>query len=514
MAKHHDHGTTAALSIIGIVILVFLFINQPVSKDLVGEALRTLYTEQEVGRSCTIPFEGMILTEDHADDGTILICPGDYNFGLSLEGANLDCANSNFVGSLIISSQYDIEVENCNFESLENALYIEDSNNINFVSNSFYGINGVHIINSQVTFSNNIITGDNYGVYLLDSTGSSFSENNIYGYYGIRAVNSVSLDIANNFIDGITQGIRLENSPSLISENTIDGNYFGVQAIDSSSVISDNTITSNTHGIKLYSSPNSEIQENYISGGAHNGVRIEYSEETTVSSNTIDFSIGVSIFNSRQSVISGNTMTGEYGVSTEGTTFNNDLIIQDNSISALVTGISLVSNNNNVIGNTISNSEERGIELFKSSDNIIENNHISLASIIDDSVGIYLYCDSNLCSDYNEIKDNTVYFYYKGVFIDSGDYLTTGGSIEENNLYNNNIGLDLIGAWDISVNQNMICSNAAKDIQCDDNPNIGFVNNGCGLNKVSESCGISSCVRCVGVFSKDDNVRVEGSSTE
>ncbi len=110
-------------------------------------------------------------------------------------------------------------------------------------------------------------------------------------------------------------------------------------------------------------------------------------------------------------------------------------------------GIKVISNNNTITGNNVSNNSEDGIHLFFSSNNIITGNNLS-----NNYYGIYLYSSSNNTITGNNASNNW----------DNGICLSrsSNNTITGNNVSNNNVkGLELYD----SCNNNKITGNKVSN---------------------------------------------------
>jgi len=157
------------------------------------------------------------------------------------------------------------------------------SGDVVFVSADYITISGFMIQNGGLVFPNGgIHTRSNY---------STISGNNIENnFYGIVMFFSDNIDIIDNTVTDNNQcGIYLEGS----SNNNILGNFIDSQPFNgvglwnssNNNIISENTIINNKYsGIRMLETFSNIITKNMISKNLV-GVRIEYSSNTTISSN-------------------------------------------------------------------------------------------------------------------------------------------------------------------------------------------------------------------------------------
>ncbi len=223
---------------------------------------------------------------------------------------------------------------------------------------------------------------------------------------------------------------------------------------------------SSNAGIKLSHANNSYIIDNNCSGNWY-GIRIEYSDNSTISGNTDND--GILIFGSGNTTVSGNIMNdyglGIYGSLEEVSSYDidttnlvngkplyyytnevhlgpdnftnagqvilvncNDSLVTNLNISDSSIGISLhYCNHNNISGNT-ANSNRHGISLFSSDYNTVSEN-IANNNVHD---GIFLNRSNNNTISVNTANNNNEV----GITLANSDYNTVSGStVNYNNLF-------------------------------------------------------------------------------
>ena len=215
-------------------------------------------------------------------------------------------------------------------------------------------------------------------------------------------------------------------------------------------------------GIKLSYVNNSLIIDNDSSGNWF-GIRIEYSDNNTISGNTVND--GIIIFDSGNTTVSGNIMNHcgleLYGSLEEVSSYDidttnlvngkplyyytnevhlgpdnftnagqvilvncNDSLVSNLNISDSSIGISLHYCNNNTISGNTANNNCYGIHLIFSDYNTVSGN----TAINNNEVGIFL-----IVSDYNTVSGNTVNYNFFGIIL--GD--SNNNAISENTANNN-----------------------------------------------------------------------------
>ncbi len=240
------------------------------------------------------------------------------------------------------------------------------NNNASF--NNDYGID-IRMSDNNIITSNNISSNNGIGIRMIYSERNNISSNNasFNSLGGIQLRRSDNNTIISNILfSNSGPGIRIydDSKYNYIITNNVLNNDYGIRVFN----LSDgNNITGNTfsfnsgNGIDVWSSTNNNISDNNASDN-DGGIKLSLSTWNTIINNTIFSSTwhGILLYGSdRNKVINNNASL--------------------NPASGIYLG---ASNENDVIGNTVSNNE-RGIFLFLSSDNVIEN-----CSVFSNSYGI------------------------------------------------------------------------------------------------------------------------------
>jgi len=293
---------------------------------------------------------------------------------------------------------------------------------------------------------------------LINCTGTTVKNLNIANnYYGLLLVNTSNSTVTHNNIADTTRGIWLQFSfDVIISENSLDSNSDDGIWLENSEriVVAGNSVEhTGLNGIYLGSSNNNTIVENVMAENINYGIHLEGSSDNTVIGNELTNSIwaitlryspsnriesnkisshnfesatltsgfqGITIaLSSDNSSIVGNTVTNnsEYGINIQSSSY---VFVGGNNITKNKTGLQFEGSfGNTVTANNISGSSEFAI-YFSNSNNTIfySNNFISNAKQIDDrywrvrswsspSVNIWdTGAEGNYWSDYNGIDNN------------------------------------------------------------------------------------------------------------
>ncbi len=274
-------------------------------------------------------------------------------------------------------------------------------------------INGDHGINlgvsSYCNVSNNIITGNTWGMYLA-STTNEFSGNNTI----------TSNDVSSNDWVGIY--VR-ESSNNTISNNTASNNHnYGIHITwhSNSNTILNNTASYNgLAGIRTYYSINNTIANNVM---VENGIFVwgvfleHFNTHTIDTSNTVN---GKPVYYWKNA-IGGKIPLGAGEVILANCT---DVTVENQIMSKSTVGVLLAfSTKNNIVNNTAS--QDDGITLYYSNNNTVKNNTLSY-----NEFGIILGHANN-----NSISNNTVYLsHYRGIHL----YISDSNTVYHNNFIDN-----------------------------------------------------------------------------
>ena len=221
----------------------------------------------------------------------------------------------------------------------------------------------------------------------------------------------------------------------------IAGIYLGGNSLDNVGQchILDNIIANNTHGIELYkASSNTLISNTFIGDGLH----VVYSYQNTVSNNTVNGKALVYLENASNALISDTANTGQVVL------VNCDNItIRDLNISNTSIGIELWGTTNSLIeNNTVSNSLY-GINLHSSDNNTLSNNYASL----NNDYGIWLGSSIN-----NTLSNNAANSNFNGISL---NWCTDNDLTSNITSSNNNYGIILVQSSNNTLTGNTISNN-------------------------------------------------------
>ncbi|UJG44068.1 MAG: right-handed parallel beta-helix repeat-containing protein [Candidatus Heimdallarchaeum endolithica] len=286
---------------------------------------------------------------------------------------------------------------------------------LNGVSSEFYGIYIYSTKNGTIAVSNNSINSYQRGIFLDSSSDNNLTSNVITNStYGIRIVSSSGNTLISNLITNIISGLSI----SFSSDN----------------IFNFNLITNSFSGLGLYNSSGNSLTSNVITNSSSYSLKLEYSFNNTITSNTVSDSrgfYGIKLEYSFNNTFTSNTVSnsqGYYGISL-GHSFNNRFI--SNTISnSSVYGIYLShSFNNTFISNIVSNSSSYNVFLYFSVNNTFISNVISNTSVS----GLGIAFSSNNSFTSNVIINCSSY----GI---SFDFNSNNNSFVKNILITNNLG--------------------------------------------------------------------------
>ncbi len=287
---------------------------------------------------------------------------------------------------------------------------------------------------SDNTVTNNIVTGNYYGIYVYYSdnntiTGNTINNNSDNGIHMRTATNN---QISENTLNANDQGIHLSlssNNNTLINNTINDSSDVGFYILSSiNNTVAENTLYNNSaYGMYIVSSSHyNTLSNNNINGGDTAGINMDSSTYNTLSGNEVNGdSYGIRLIAAMNSTLTNNNATSDSGTGIYLSYSSNSTLTSNNASDNSGTGIYLSgsvncvltdnivrdngfyginmqtdSNNNTLTYNTVSNNSNYGLRLQDSdyctlADNIVSNNSQS---------GILLFM-----SNHNELTNNTVF---------------------------------------------------------------------------------------------------------
>lgn len=211
---------------------------------------------------------------------------------------------------------------------------------------------------------------------------------------GLHSFISLGLEISNNSIFSNDIGIWLESATHAnITGNNLASNRWDMLVEGSSHIIISDNTGPNDRGIWLDDSHNNTIFNN------SKATRLMFSHDNLLTGNNISSGRGFEIVGSNDNTISLNTVSGVWGWHSLSMLGSSSNAIIDNTIFNS-SGIELDRSSNNIIHNNQLTNNGFGLAMEQSTENLIENNTISLSN----TTGIRL----RVLSDNNTLTNNTV----------------------------------------------------------------------------------------------------------
>ncbi|MFC1722849.1 right-handed parallel beta-helix repeat-containing protein [Nanoarchaeota archaeon] len=282
--------------------------------------------------------------------GTALIINGSYT---------LDCDHHNITGifsDIGIYSNHTVTIKNCNINTFETGIWLEDSSGSNITNNNISKnsapSSGIHLKNVNDTeISFNEFSQNDNAIYAVSCKGLDFLNNSFQNNYG----------------NGITM------IGSLTSDHLISGNFFSY----------------NMKGIGVYDEEYVTITKNDFEYQYEIAIDAAYSHHITVDDNhfLMDM-IGISFDNIFRSNITNNNISNQQmvGILLGGGEFSQNL----------------------VENNYISTGEETGVGLYIADDNnTIKDNTIECLNMISHQ-GIIIESSRSLIAEHNRLSGNDV----------------------------------------------------------------------------------------------------------
>jgi len=316
-------------------------------------------------RTCTLT-QDVTTSLEIATSNIVLDCNENNRYSITGNGTDY--------GVLIIGKE-SVTIKNCKISNFSVGIYLNNSNNIHLIENDVsYNINGISLsFSTHNELESNRVTHNNYsGVFLYFSSQNklkdNFVANNNSGIYlqysGENLLRRNGME-NNNYNFGIYVWLGIYSSQILgeindvDDSNTVDGKsiYYWVDRHGL-------TIPSNGGCVILVNSSNITVKGLEIKNNSH----------------------GILLINTSSSTITENNL--------------------ENNLNGLV--LSFNSNNNQIIANKI-NKNSFGLEIHKSSGNLVRKNKITNnGSFTTGGYGIFLYVSSGNALIENEILNNNI----------------------------------------------------------------------------------------------------------
>mgnify|MGYP000335992834 CR=1 FL=1 len=373
--------------------------------------------------------------------------------------------NITIVGNKIIDNAQGIHLYNGNNGNITNNMLVNSNISMEDYSNVVVSKNNItsgyiKLDNAQyITMSHNRILNATYGLYLYLADHSTVTYNYIGNCkYGLYLYSTDYNHVGHNVISDCDYGITVgyDSTDNTLSNNTMVN--CGVYITTSSAL--DNTFQDNiVNGKPLVFL---EYENDTIIEDAGQVILVNCFNITirnlNLSSCTIGAQFWYSNFSKIENCIINNNV--KYGIELRNTRGN---IIANNNISSNHVGIYLShTNNTEIYNNTIcfnrieNTSEERGISLWESYNNVIRNNIIE-----NNYEGIWLKY-----SDKNTIVENIMRYNYDGIYM----YEADSNYICNNTIHNNSNGIRIFYYSSANnITQNIIRYNSNYGIRIGDN---------------------------------------------
>jgi len=216
------------------------------------------------------------------------------------------------------------------------------------------------------SFSRSLLTAQVRGIELTGRTNVTIRNVEISAFvYGIRLDLSSTINMTNNNITN-TEGCAIylwNSSDNMVVRNILTSNKIVAVYMSRSSnnSIRENTIVCNGEelGFQLHEAHNNSLLMNNITGSHERGIGLAHSNHTAIYGNIIFNSsyVGINLgqYSAHNEVIGNNITNCRYGIRF-GYTLCSDNIIQGNTVTGSVNGISLYqAPGNNLSGNIVEN---------------------------------------------------------------------------------------------------------------------------------------------------------------
>lgn len=395
------------------------------------------------------------LTEDIANQsGTCVDNPTNFtNKRFDCRGHTIDGDDSGVDYGIYLSGKSDNTIRNCVITDFYDGIFLNFSSNNNLsndtVNSNFYGI---HLYSSsRNTLTNNTVNSNSYGIY-LDSSSENTLNNN--------TANS-------NLYDGIY--VFHSSSNNTLDKNTANSNtYYGIRLYSSSgNTLRDSNMTNNNKNFMLDGHLDSDFNNNIDTSNTADGKLILYikNESNTVYNNSINASTFYCIWCDNVTVRDLTFTKTGHGVFFRKT---NNSRVENINASSDDYGIRLEYSNNNILNdNTANTNNYDGIRLYSSENNTLNNNTANTNT----NAGIYLF----YFSDHNTLNDNTANTKnYYGIRLDTSSSNTLNNNTANSNNY---YGIIIFSSSNNTLTNNTADSNTWYGISLNSNSKNNTLSN-------------------------------------
>jgi parallel beta-helix repeat protein len=344
----------------------------------------------ESSRTCTL-IQDVTTSVEIATSNITLDCNENNHYSITGNGTDY---------GVLITGKENVTIKNCKISNFSTGIYLYNSTNIHLIKNDvFYNTNGISLSSSmQSELENNKVTHNKYsGIFLY------FSSQN---------------KLKNNFVADNNSGIYLQYSEeNLLRGNRMENNeynfgiyvWLGIYDFQILGEINDIDDSNTVDGKPIYYWVDRHDLTTPTNGGS---VILVNCSNITVKGLEIKNNFhGILLINTSSSTITENNL--------------------ENNFNALV--LSFDSNNNQIIANKI-NKNFFGLEIHKSSDNLVRKNKITNnGSFVFGGYGIFLYVSSKNVLVENDILSNNINEFTIGLLLLYSD----SNRIYHNNFINN-----------------------------------------------------------------------------
>jgi parallel beta-helix repeat protein len=408
---------------------------------------------------------------------------------------------SNLVNGKAVHYFYDIHdqtISNLNITHLT----IAESDNILIKDNKVNNGDGIVLCGIEDSIiSDNIISGNFYGIRVCSSDNNKFTNNsaNMNKNNGIDIGWSNNNTLEDNHADENEQyGIKIHGHSN---NNTITNNYvnankkYGIRLSSAdNNTVSSNLAVFNTAGIHLSNSNYNKIINNNASFNDR-GINVWYSSNNNTIMNNIINIAGIFLYESNGNELINNTISNIFGSGSNNSLINNDIYagfiylsgndnvlvdnrVYDNYINSMDTrmyGIQISGDNNSIVNNTVYNNTGFGVRntlvygiYLSGNKNTLTDNNVYENNAFGNNPSVYgVY----LSGDNSTMTNNTIYN-------TNGTGLGVCEGSNDNNIYHNNFMDNNNHASDYGSNNSwdngpIIGGNYWSDHACSGNPSDG-----------------------------------------